>query len=310
MIIILTGPNNFLSRQTLDALVADFFEKHGAHAIERVSGEGLEPGQLAQLLQGASLFAAERLVVLRDAAANKPLWEALAEYCERVPAETTLVIIEPSPDKRTKTYKQLQKHGDLRVFDELPESELANWLQRVAKDGGRALDARTAAHLVELVGTDQWRLWQELQKLLSGSGAITRETVDALVEPQPQVSAFAVLDATFAHQPHQVAGLVRTLATSEDPYKFFGLFISQVLALATIKYADSRSPEQIAKDTGLHPFVVRKLRPLARAAGEGYIKTLVATVAAADVRLKSTGIDPWFVLEECLGACASMTDKK
>jgi len=307
--IILTGPNDFLSRQTLDALIADFVEKYGAHAIERVSGEGLEPGHLAQLLQGGSLFAAERLVVLRDAAANKPLWEALAEQCERVPAETTLVIVEPSLDKRTKTYKQLQKYGDLRMFDEPSEGELARWLQQAARDGGGSLDARTAAYVVERVGTNQWRLWQELQKLLS-SAAITRETIDALVEPQPQASAFAVLDATFAHQPRQVARQLRSLAASEDPYKFFGLFISQVLALTTVKYADSRSPEQIAKDTGLHPFVVRKLRPLARAASDRYIKSLVTTVATADIRLKSTGLDPWFLLEECLGACAAMTNQK
>ena len=76
MIILLTGTNSFAIRQTLDTLVTNFLNKNGAHALERVDGESFDALRLPELLQGASLFASERLVLLRDASKNKLLWEA------------------------------------------------------------------------------------------------------------------------------------------------------------------------------------------------------------------------------------------
>jgi DNA polymerase-3 subunit delta len=305
MILLLSGANDFAARQALDKLVAAMLQKHGAHAIERVDGEALDISRLPDLLQGASLFASDKLVIVRDAGKNKTVWEALGDWAERVPAEITMVILESSPDKRTRTYKQIQKHGKVHDFPELNEHELAKWAMATAKEEGGTLDAKTAAYVVRQAGTNQWQLSGELHKLLAANPTITSEAVDELVEPSPQTSAFDLLDAVLGGKNARAMELLARLKTNEDPYKLFGLLVSQIQALALVATAQGKTPDVIAKDAGIHPFVVRKLQPLGRTLNATQLRGVLASVALADTHMKSTGVDPWVLMEQCLGKIAS-----
>lgn len=305
MIITLTGTNDYLIKQTLVGLAERFVSKFGVHSVERVSGEELEPARLPELLQGASLFAAERLVVVRDASKNKALWDVLASWLDRVPTETTLVIVESAPDKRTKTYKSLVKLSDLRELGERPEGELVTWLQQLAVSLEGEVDAQAARYLLGQVGTDQWRLSQEVEKLVNFSSVITKESIDELVEATPQASAFELLDGALGRKPEVVKNLLSKLAATEDPYRFFGLLTSQVQALAVVRSAGTRAPDVVAREAGLHPFVVRKTQNLARSTQAADLKAIIDNVAQCDIQLKSTGADPWLLLEQCLSKLAT-----
>ena len=304
MIYLLSGANDFAARQALDELLSATVNKHGVHAVERTDGETLDPARLPELLQGMSLFAAERLVIIRDAGKNKLLWEALGDVIEKVPGEVALVLVEPAPDKRTRTYKQLQKYGQVRDFPELSERELVAWAAAAVKDAGGSIDARTATHLIRRAGTNQWQLWTELQKLVGARQTITIELIDQLVELSPQASAFELLDAVLAGRSNRAVELLDRLKASEDPYKLFGLLVSQVQSLALVVAAQGRSADMVAKDAGIHPFVVRKLQPLARAVSYKQLQKILAGVSLADTQMKSTGADPWVLLEQCLGKIA------
>lgn len=304
MIILLTGTNAFALRQTLDTLVGNFLHKNGAHALERVDGETFDEQRLPELLQGGSLFAAERLVLLRDASKNKSLWEALGEWTDRVPKEVVLVLIESAPDKRTRTYKQLQKHGRIQDFADMSEPELARWASKVAAEQGATLEPRVATHLVQQVGTDQWRLSNELQKLIAYNPIITVESINTMIEPNPQATAFELLDAALAGNATKTYQIIARLKTNEDPYKLFGLLVSQVQTLALVASAQGKPAEAIAKEAGIHPFVVRKMQSAARRIQGARLKEVIAAVARTDTHMKSTGIDPWILLEQCLGSIA------
>lgn len=305
MVLLLSGANGFAVQQAMNTLVAAFLRKHGMHAIERVDGETFDATRLPELLQSISLFAPQRLIILRDSSKNKALWDRLGDELEKVPDGVTLVVIEPAPDKRTRTYKQLQKHGDVREFPELNEHEAAKWIQAAAKNEGGDIDFKTAQHLVAQVGIDQWRLFTELQKLLGYDAHISVGAIDELVEPNPQASAFDLLDAVLAGDSAKATVLLARLKSSEDPYKLFGLLVSQIQTLALVVTAQRKPPELIAKEGGIHPFVVRKMQAVARNVSYEQLQDIIASVARTDVQLKSTGVDPWVLLEQCLGKIAS-----
>ncbi len=305
MILLLTGPNDFAVRRALDKVVADYLSKNTAHAIDRIDGEAFDAVRLPDLLQGMSLFARERLVVLRNAGRNKQLWEAMAGYIEGVPEEITFVVVDSAPDKRTRTYKQLQKHGELRNFAELGEGELVRWAVEEAKALGAELDVRTAHYLVRQVGVDQWRLYTELQKLTGYSNHITTDSIDQLIEANPRVSAFELLDAVLGGDEVKTYQLLARLKASEDPYKLFGLLISQIQTLALVVTAGGKSADVVAKEGGIHPFVVRKMQPLTRRIRYSQLQDIIKIVAKTDMQLKSTGVDPWVLLGQCLGKIAA-----
>lgn len=305
MIITLTGPNDFAAKQALSDLVATFVDQYGPHGLERVDAETFSVQNLPSLLQGASLFTPQRLVVLRGAAQNKPLWEALGDMAPKVPADTTLVVVEPAPDKRTKTYKALKAGGDFKEFALPSGAELTQWAQAHAKQLGAKLAPTDARYLVERVAHDQWRLGHELAKLAHFTPTITRPVIDQLVEPSPEGSAFELLDAALAGDSQKVTNMVAALRQQEDPYRLFGLLASQVHTLALAATAGTRSADAIAKDAGAHPFVVRKTQGVAKKLGQKRIKHIVEHVAICDMQLKSTGVEPWQLLHLCLAKIAT-----
>src|SRR6478672_8763113 len=108
MVTLLTGPNTYAISRALTAKRASFNGE-----TELFDGAELDASRLPDLFQGVSLFSTERLIVIRGASDNKTLWTDLERWVETVPKETEIVLVESSPDKRTKTFKTLQKHATI-----------------------------------------------------------------------------------------------------------------------------------------------------------------------------------------------------
>lgn len=305
MILTFTGENSFAVAAAERQIVAAFTEKHSANGVERVDAEDLTPARLPDLLQGATLFAPARLVVLKNLGANKPILESLTQALAKVPEDTTLVIADSALDKRTKLYKFLKANSNFKEFTLLSDQQLAAWAQGEATRLGGALGASEARFLVERTGRDQWRISHEIVKLVHYQKEVSRAAIELLVEPTPEGTAFELLDAALAGKTTQLARLVSALKTNEDPYKLFGLLASQVHALAVVATAGGRTPDAIAKDSGLHPFVVRKTQTVAKRLGEARVARIAADVATCDVQLKSTSTDPWDLLQLCLQKIAA-----
>lgn len=305
MIVLLTGENAYRIKQSLDIFVSETQEKLGNDAISRVDGSTLSPDDLPQLLTGTSLFAPEQLVILRDPSKSKAVWDRIGELVESVDDSTTLVIVDAKPDKRTKTYKALQAHGTVRVHGELAESELVDWLLSYARQSGINLEPAVASYLVGYSGAEQWRLQHDIDKLIAYGKPITREVIKDIIEPELRASAFDVLDAALAGNRQAAESQLGVLAASEDPYRFFGLLASQVYAIAVCSAAQGRGSDQVAKDAGIHPFVAKKTMALVRRYETHEVKRLIEQVADCDVRMKTTGTDPWTLMRLTVGAIAA-----
>lgn len=301
MITLLTGPNTYTIAKALREKSRTF-----AGEAETYDAGDLESRQLPDLFTGATLFSPQRFIVIRSAASNKSLWTDLEQWVERVPQETEIILVEPSPDKRTKTYKQLQKHGTIKEHKDLAETELVNWLQTHARSLGTELTPDLSRFLVSYVGHDQWRLGSELEKVLLADKPVTHQLIQDVVEPYPEATAFELLDAVFKRNAPRVEALIDLLSAREDPYQFFGLLSSQVMAVLAIVESDGRRPADIASDMGLHPFVVSKLVPVAREFGRGRLVLFIDSLASGDTKIKTSGVEPWHQIRiVLLSACTA-----
>lgn len=111
MITLLSGENSFEIDRELKHLVTEFDGR-----AEKIDGSELELRQLPDFLMGMSLFAEKRLVIIKNLSENKTVWVDFADWLERVSDDIHLVLVEPKPDKRTRTYKDLQKAAELKEF--------------------------------------------------------------------------------------------------------------------------------------------------------------------------------------------------
>jgi DNA polymerase-3 subunit delta len=300
MIRFLYGENDYALTRAAGRLTDVFVEEHGVHSLAQYEGEDVQPKDLPQLLQGQSLFADAKLSVIRGASSNKVLWESLGDYLETA-GDVDLLLLESKPDKRTRTFKWLQKNAETKECKLLDERETISWLETEARRLGIECNHETARFLVHYSGTEQWRLHNDLTKLALAEKPLSKELITELIEPHPSASVFDLLDAILTGRKDDAQRLLEIVRAYEDSYKFMGLFISQLYALAVCVVADHRPSQQIAKDAGIHPYVAQKTQNLARNVDKDRLVQIVDRVEECDAALKSTGGDPWTLITATVG---------
>jgi len=151
---------------------------------EVAEGETLAVGDLPSLFLGTSLFGNTRRILVKDLGENTTCWGELPKYLD---TSHTVVIWESKLDKRTVTYKSLQKQKiEMREFKlaEAPEKKLVFEVLDTAWRG----DGRRAVGMVEKLEIEQdaymffgLMVSQAMRKLEAGN-ARAREVILLLSE--------------------------------------------------------------------------------------------------------------------------------
>ncbi len=301
MITVLTGNNSFEITRAIDQIVRSF-----DGVAEKFEGSNLEVAQLPDLLQGGTLFANERLVIVRDVSDNQRIWETLPDWTTRVSDDVHLVLVETKPDKRTKTYKDLQKNVDIKTFSAWGDRDTfiaEKWVAEEAKKQSVIIDKKSVQLLVERVGLDQWSLFHALEKL-SALDEVTPEVIERTIIANPTENVFNLFDCALRGDIKKVHQMIQTLERTEDPYKTFGLLSGQVVQLATLVMTDKK-PSEVAADIGAHPYTLSKLAPYAKNMSKKDVQKMIKMFADTDIEMKSSATDPWLLIEKTLIKTAS-----
>lgn len=329
MIVTLTGENSFALGQELRRIIDGFVAQHGDMALERLDGQEVDFVRIQEALTSLPFLASKKMVVLRSPSANKKFTEEAEKLLGNVPETTDVVIVEPKLDKRLSYYKYLKKAADFREFPQLDLIGLSKWLAAEAKERGGSIGPADARYLVERVGMNQQLLSGELEKLLihasrhpelvPGSptknngipkrvrndaredAKITRADIDELTEATPQSTIFQLLEAAFAGNTKTVLKLyAEQRAMKVEPPQIVAMLAWQLHVLAVIKTAGERTPNDIAREARLSPFVVQKSAAIARKLTLAELKKLIADLLKIDMRSKRESIDPDEALQHYL----------
>jgi DNA polymerase III delta subunit len=301
MITLVTGENSFENERIVAEIIADF-----DGVPDKVDGETLELRQLPDLFMGATLFADKKLVIIKNLSENKTLWNTLADWLERIHDDVHVVLVESKPDKRTKTYKLLQKSAKIyesKMWTERDNGKAEQWASEEASRIGFLLDKKSAHTLVMRVGADQWQLHQALQKLAL-AGTVTPELIEETIDANPVENVFNLFEAALKKDGAKIRQMLEVLQASEDPYRVFGLLSTQAFQLAALALAD-KSAKEVASDLGAHPFALSKLAPFAKSFSTTDVKAVVVAFDEADAGMKTSVAEPWLLLERALFKVAS-----
>lgn len=300
MITVLAGENTYQVTQALDALRASF-----SGEVERFDGEKLEYARLVDAVAGGTLFSSERLIVVRQLSDNTAVWSVLPDLLARVSDDVHLVLVESTLDKRTKTYKVLQKMASVQEYKPWTERDIGlaeDWVSVAAKEMNIAISHGLVRQLVARVGVDQWALRGALEKL-SVFDDMTAELLADSIEATPSENVFNLFEAALRGHADVVARMIKTLEVTEDPYRLFGLLSGQAFQLAALAVTDKPSAE-VARDLGAHPFAVSKLATHAKQRGPRGAQAIIRAFEEADAAMKTSAADPWLLIERALAKSA------
>lgn len=301
MITILTGDNDFERQRALHGIVAAFDGE-----VERIDGESIDLKSLPDVLMGGTLFAEKRLVVIAQLSEQKALWTDFVDWLPRLADDIHLVLVEPKPDKRTKTYKAIHKIADVKEFKawtDRDRSQSEQWAMAEASQLGMTLERQQVQLLVSRAGVDQWVLHHTLQKL-AVLDSITADRIIDIVDASPSENVFDLFDAALGGNSQRISQMIATLSITEDAYRLFGLLSGQMFQLVTLAVSDAPSGE-VAKSIGAHPFALSKLTRYASKLDVRSAQQLIEYFADADNRMKTSATDPWLIIESTLQKIAT-----
>lgn len=240
--------------------------------------------------------------MVSDLSLNSEVWAALPDVA--VGSDTTLVLLETKPDKRTKTYKWLQKNAEMAEcaqFTDRQLSQLAAWCVEQGAVRGAKLTTAQAMRLIERLGRDQLRLDMVLQQLALAD-EVSDDLIDQLVPLAKAESVFLLFQAALDGDSRRVGEIVAYLETESGPdgaYQTLGLLASQAAQLSALVLSGGDTA-RVAADLAVNPYALRQLATPTRRLNQGELGLIVASLAEADQQMKTTGLSPWLLLELAL----------
>ena len=311
MLYLIVGKNSYVAEQELAKVT-----QHASVPVEHIDTQQLDAAGLAELVRGVSLFAAQRLIVLRRLSERPDLWEQLGQWAHNIPDETTLVLVEPGLDKRTKTYKALHKAATIITADPLTDRQrpaAERWLRQLASRRGVSLSPAQLRSMVERAlvpdekgygGTiDQLQLAHAIDALAQLE-TVTDDVIATVLPPAREFSVFDVVTLAVERRGPALRAALDELRLSHDPYQTAALIWVQWTQLAAIACYGEAGEAEIARELSLHPYVVKKTKPLTTQVVPADIRTLTQRAAQLDADMKTTGIPPWDAVESFLFAVA------
>lgn len=306
MIYLIIGTNAYRAQYELQQLAKSLGVRP-----EKIDASSLDLNKLADTVRGLSLFQEQRLIVIERLSERKDLWDKLGEWASDIAAETYLVLIEPRPDKRTKTFKTLQKTAKLIEATPLTDRQrpaAEKWLLDYASEYGVILTKVQASDMVaRAIIVDEKSRSAEIDQLqlthavaaLKNAMKIDDAAIATVLPPAREFSVFDIIELAVRGKTASLRSALDELRRSDDVYKVAPLVWSQWSQLVLLAKAEAAGASNTI-DFGMHPFVAKKLRPLARQLSPKDLAELTELAAERDYQMKTSSVDPWAALEDFL----------
>lgn len=295
MIYLLHGDNEFEKRAALAALVGDA-------DVMRRDGEALTLADIQEITIGQTLFTQSSVYVISRLSDNPDIWLRLPEIS--FDDDNTIILVENKLDKRTKTYKWLQKTAKTQEFVPLSDRQkpqLITWCETQAHERGYKLTRKQIGMLIDRLGFDQLRLSNFLDQLALAE-KITDALINDLVPLARSENVFDLFVAALSKDYETVHNIISYLESEsgiDGAYQTMGLLASQVTNMAALVLSGGDN-NTVAADLSVNPYVLQRLSSSARTIDIEHLRRINDALFQADLQMKTTGVNPWLLIETAL----------
>lgn len=295
MIYLLCGDNEFEKQAALVALVGDA-------DVVRYDGEELTLADMQEIAIGQTLFSQSAVYVISKLSENFDIWSRLSEL--PFDDDKTVILLESKLDKRTKTYKWLQKTAKTQEFLPLSDRQkpqLISWCEVQARERGYRLTRTQIGTLIDRLGFDQLRLSNFLDQLALAED-ITNELINDLVPLARSENVFDLFVAALSKDYEMVHNIISYLESEsgvDGAYQTMGLLASQATNLVALVLSGGDN-KTVAADLSVNPYVLQRLSSSARTVDIEHLRRINDALFQADLQMKTTGVNPWLLIETAL----------
>jgi DNA polymerase III subunit delta len=272
MIVFLYGLDTFRSGQKLKEIIASYENAYqGKVRSFYFDCENASVDEVRRVCETVSLFEQKKLIVLRNVFRSAPLVEWVKDHKEALhkSGQYVLVLFETEEIKAKNKhvlYRWLVKHAKCQEFLPFPPAKLQIWIAREFQRYGMSCVPRAQELLARSIGSDLWRLTEEIKKVVAfkqpGVGQQVKEADVALfLDIRAEAAIFTTIEEVSQRNRKQAISLMyRHIQNGDTAHYLFSMFVYQFRNILVIRDLVERgmSRAQIVRETKLHPYVVQK----------------------------------------------------
>jgi len=259
------------------------------------------------IVKNADFFKSRKKSAAEDKDSNKndkqnPVDDVLLRYLEDPLVSTCLIFCSDSVDKKRRTYKILEKKGQVVEFLPLKGQHLNEWIDRRARKLGKTIEPAGMAGLITAAGNNLWQLNTELEKLscYTRTGKITAADVELMISKTSERSIFELIDAIAERKYERAIKMAREMVFLGEPVIRILFMIARqfrLLLLTKTLLQHGNDEKSLAKLLQAHPFVAQKCAKQARNFSLLELKAAMTKILAADSDIKSGNREQVHALE-------------
>jgi DNA polymerase III subunit delta len=305
MLIFLYGPETYRLQKRLEEILEDY-KKDYKSGLNLLFFEGTDFTfqDFKNETKTESMFKDKKIFILKNIFSNKIFKEEFLKAAEEFVKSEEIIIFcqEGEIDERDSLFKFLQKKAETQEFLFLEKKELAGWLKKEVIKYKGEISPQVGEKLINFVGSDLWQLENEIVKLINYAKGrkIKPEDVEILVRPKIENDIFETINSLAEKRKDLALFLLhRHLVKGDSPLYLLSMINFQFRNLLVVKdLMDKKTPYyEIAKRSGLHPFVVKKTYWSAEKFNFLQLKKIYQKIFQIDLAIKTGKIDPETALD-------------
>jgi DNA polymerase-3 subunit delta len=197
----LEGEEPFFIDQVMDYAEKNILsESEAAFNLTIFYGRDADWADVVNACRRYPMFAERQVVLLKEAQGMKDIDERLLGYMEN-PLKSTIFIVgykDKKIDGRKRFGKVVKEQGELITTKKLYDNQLPDWVSQMVQARGFTIDSKAVFLLVENIGNDLGRIFNEVGKVtinLVGRKHITLDDIEEFVGISKEYNALELQTA-------------------------------------------------------------------------------------------------------------------
>jgi DNA polymerase III subunit delta len=319
MIIFLYGEDTFRSKQKLNELKDKFSRDIDPSMlnIEELDGEKITTENFKQVIGTGGFLVKKRMIIVENLIGknkNKKTQEEVVGVIKKIEErgvvsdkqkDDNIIIFWEELGVATKDYKSKKLSGELYeylkeckyVFEflQLDNIKLASWIRQKFNLKEKEIKPEAVNLLVSLVGSDMWKLNNEINKLVAGGDIIIEiDKIKELVSENFNDNIFELTDAVAEKNKKTFLYLLeRHLRSGADSSYLLSMLTRQFRILLQAKSILEEDPyANLSTELKIPFFVEKKIKNQAGKYSLDQLKKIYGQLVAIDIELKTSYFDP------------------
>ena len=300
MIYFLYGSDSYRSQKKLNEIVNSYKKIHKSGLDLKIfEGKNFSFNDFKTDTEQISMFKESKLIILRDIFSNKEFKEKFLEKKEEFLKTDNVIVFHQSEDfsKKDSLYSFLRKKNKRQEFQEFipfKEVNLRKWIKIKLHELQGSIEDKALNELIVFVGNDLWRMENEIYKLVNFKEGkeVTVEDIYSLVRPKIETDIFKTIEAIAFRDKKKALELFQFHLDEgvKVPY-LLSMIAYQFRVLLIMKDLIERGLS-ISQNSSLHPFVIRKTRPIVDQFTFSELKKIYRRILKIDADIKVGRIEP------------------